>query len=58
MIKERREELNMTQQELADKMGVSRIAVVHWEQGEALPRAGKLKKLSEVLDCPIDIFLH
>ena len=36
-IKGLRKKLKMTQQNLADKLGVHRITVVNWEKGEARP---------------------
>lgn len=34
-LKNRRIELGLTQQALADVLGVSRLTVIHWEQGKA-----------------------
>lgn len=53
-IKERREELGMTQTELADKLGIGQSSVASWEIGRAMPSAGNLLKLSQVLDCSLD----
>jgi putative transcriptional regulator len=36
-IKELRKKLNMTQQELADKLGVAPFTVRRWESGKARP---------------------
>jgi transcriptional regulator with XRE-family HTH domain len=44
----------MTQQQLADVMGVKRTTVSMWESGASLPSADKLPKLARVLGCTID----
>ncbi len=36
-IKELRKKLNLTQQELADKVGVDRVTVARWENGSKHP---------------------
>ena len=38
----------LSQEVLAEKLGVSRQAVSKWETGEALPEITKLKGLAEV----------
>ncbi len=48
-IKQMREALEITQKQLADKMGVERSTVAKWEAGVACPAAAKLPKLAEVL---------
>lgn len=52
-----REEKNISQTQLALKMGVSQQAVAKWETGESMPRAEKLIQLAEVLNCTIDELL-
>ncbi|MCI8802479.1 MAG: helix-turn-helix transcriptional regulator, partial [Oscillibacter sp.] len=49
IIKQAREELNMTQEDLAEKMEVSRQAVSKWELGASVPSPENLKLLEEVL---------
>lgn len=53
-IKERREELGMTQTELAQKVGVEQSSVARWERGATSPTAANLMKLSQVLNCTLD----
>lgn len=53
-IKELREPLKLTQEELAKTLGVKRTTVSMWETGEAFPRADKLPLLAEKLNCTID----
>lgn len=56
-IREKREALDITQKQLADKMGVERSTVAKWEAGAAFPSASKLPKLAEVLGCSVaDLF--
>ncbi len=48
----------LSQEELAEKLGVSRQAVSKWETGEALPEITKLKSLSEVFGVTTDFLLN
>lgn len=56
-IKELRNKYNLTQQQLADMVGVSNKAVSKWESGEGLPDIENLKRLSSVLNISIDELL-
>ena len=47
-----------SQEELAEKLGVSRQAVSKWETGEALPEITKLKGLAEVFSVTTDFLLN
>lgn len=47
----------MSQEELADKLGVSRQAISRWEMGTAMPDAPNLLKLSETFNVSIDYLL-
>ena len=53
-IAELRRRCNMTQMELADKMGISFQAVSNWERGNSMPDISKLPELAEVFDVTID----
>ncbi len=53
-IKKLREEKNITQQELADKLHISRQAVSKWELGKAMPDYTILVILSELFNVTID----
>lgn len=56
-IKELRMKKGISQQELADRIGTTQAAVGLWEIGARIPRADKLPKLAEILDCSIaDLF--
>ena len=48
---------NMTQEKLAEKMGVSRQTVSKWETDEATPDIDKLLELSKLFGCTIDALL-
>lgn len=56
-IKLLREELNMTQQELADKLDGAKSTVAMYEKGDRKPSMEVLLKLSEIFDCSIDYIL-
>lgn len=49
IIKQAREELGMTQEDLAERLEVSRQAVSKWELGASLPSPENLELLEEVL---------
>ena len=49
---------NMTQEDAAKEMKVSKKTVINWEKGSAVPSFASLKALSELYKIPIDyIFL-
>lgn len=48
---------NMTQEKLAERMGVSRQTVSKWETGEAIPEVDKLLELSALFSCTLDALL-
>ncbi|MBQ7898734.1 MAG: helix-turn-helix transcriptional regulator [Bacteroidales bacterium] len=48
---------NMTQEKLAEQMGVSRQTVSKWENGEANPDLDKLLELSRLFSCTLDALL-
>ena len=52
-----RKSRNMTQTELADKMGVSFQAVSNWERGNSMPDISKLPQLAALFDCTVDELL-
>ena len=56
ITKERRE-LNYTQEQLADILGVSRQSVSKWESDIAYPETDKLIKLGKLFDCSMDYLL-
>ena len=52
-----RKQRDMTQLELADKMGVSYQAVSSWERGSTMPDISRLPEISQVLAVSIDELL-
>jgi len=53
-IKKHREAAGMSQQELADKLGVSSSAVAMWETDNRTPRVVTLFKMSQMFGCSIE----
>lgn len=53
-IKELRRRVNLTQGQLADRMGVAQNCVSSWETEVSLPRTRQLPDLARVLGCSID----
>ena len=56
-IKEAREKAGLTQQDLANELGVGQSTVAMWETQKSLPRTDKLPALAKILDCTIDELL-
>lgn len=52
-----RKQSGLTQSQLADKLGVSQVAVARWETGKASPSEENLQKLCDILDCTRDDLL-
>lgn len=52
-----RREQNLTQEQLAEVLGVSRQAVSKWESGVAYPETEKLIRLAKLYDCSLDYLL-
>ena len=44
----------MTQEDVAEKIGVTRQAIAKWESGESMPDLATGKKLAEVFDVTLD----
>ena len=56
-LKNYRKELDLTQEELGEKIGVSGQAVSKWEKGECLPDCYNLKMLGDLYGISLDILL-
>lgn len=56
-IADARKAKNMTQMELADRLGVSYQAVSNWERSQSMPDIDKYASLAEVLDISINDLL-
>ena len=56
-IKEARKNKNMTQQELGEKLGVSKVSVCGYEKGVRIPTIENFTQLLDVLDVSSDYLL-
>ena len=56
-LSERRKQKQMTQEYVAEKLGVDRTTVSKWETGENFPSIRLLLPLSRLYDCTIDELL-
>lgn len=52
-----RKESGLTQEELAEKLNVTRQSVSRWESDSAFPETGKLVALSKLFNCTVDYLL-
>lgn len=52
-----RREKNITQEQLADNLGVSRQSISKWESDVVYPETDKLIRMSELFDCSLDYLL-
>ncbi len=58
-IKLYREQKNMSQQTLANEIGVSKGSIQNWEYGRKIPNESSSKKLCDVLDVTFeDLLVH
>ena len=57
-IKELRKKKNMTQDELAEKLNVTRQAVSNWENGKTQPDIETLTQLAEVFDVSVERIIY
>ena len=55
-ISECRREKQITQEQLAERLGVTNKSISKWENGNCLPDASKYKTLCEILGITIDDF--
>ena len=53
-IKTVRESKNLTQQYIANELGISRSSDAMCQTGEAMPRAARRAELAKILGCTID----
>ena len=56
-IKEARKEAGFSQEQLAEKMSVSRSAIAKWETDKGIPDVNNLKVMSQLLGVSIDYLL-
>ena len=57
-IKDLRKKKNMTQDELAEKLNVTRQAVSNWENGKTQPDIETLTQLAEVFDVSVERIIY
>ena len=57
-LKEKREELGMSQDEFAKKLGVSRICIANYENGKNYPKAANLIDILSVLKCDANYLMQ
>ena len=57
-IAERRKHLNLTQMQLAEKLGITDRAVSKWENGKAMPDSSIMLELCETLEICVNDLLH
>jgi transcriptional regulator with XRE-family HTH domain len=58
-LPEWREKKGLTQEQLANRLGVSDVSVSRWETGRALLSTGVLAAIAEALDIePTDLYRH
>ena len=53
-LKSHRAEHDLTQQQLADMVGVSKQTVFNWEWGKTYPTYDHAKRLAKVFNCGLD----
>lgn len=47
---------NMSQNEVAQKLGISRMTYAKWERYETYPDAMQLIELADIFECSLDTF--
>ena len=57
-IKQKRKELNMTQEDLAKQLNVSRSTISNWEINRNYPDINSIVSLSTILEIPLDTLLR
>ena len=58
MLKRNRKLAGLTQEQLAEKLDVSTVAVQNWESGKNQIRTEKLTKLSYLFNIPLETLIH
>lgn len=48
----------LTQEQVAEKMGITKGTIINWEKGRIIPKIPEMEMLSKIYDIPVDnIFL-
>ena len=58
LLVQRRQELGLSQQQLADMIGCMQVSIHSVEVGKHQPRPQMLEKLCEALDLEYDVWVH
>ncbi len=56
-IRERRKMANLSQEELGNILGVSKVSVCHWEKEVKKPSSKNLISISKVLNAPLEYLI-
>ncbi|MCQ2564275.1 MAG: helix-turn-helix domain-containing protein [Clostridia bacterium] len=57
-LKEARKECNLTQKQVAEKLGVVESCYANWEQGRTEPSIEMLRKLGNIFNIDIDNLIN
>ena len=57
-FREARKKRNLTQKEVAEKLGTSRVTVARWECGINNPKLNTIRKLAKLYDCTTDELIN
>jgi len=57
-LKRLREEKNLTQEDLAKSLAVSRQAICMWERGERTPKVRVLTEIAKIFDVSLDRMIN
>ena len=57
-FKEARIKRNLTQKEVAETLGTSRVTVARWECGANNPRLDTVRELAKLYDCTTDELIN
>lgn len=57
-IKIFRKQRGLTQEDIAEKLGVSRQAVAKWEKGETMPDIESCVKLADIFETTVDMLIR
>ncbi|HSE45261.1 MAG TPA: helix-turn-helix transcriptional regulator [Gemmatimonadales bacterium] len=53
-LRERREQMEISQEELAERVGVSSQTIGRWERGVVAPQGQNLVRLAEAIEKPLE----
>lgn len=56
-LKYLRKQKGLTQEDLAEKLNVSRQSVTKWESGKSLPNLENIKEISNIFSVSIDLLV-